>query len=108
MNKSREKKDHEFCRKVKDREKRKLRSRRQGRQNVWFGLGAFGLVGWSIALPTVAGVFLGAWIDLSRPGAYSWTLMLLAVGLVTGCFNAWYWIQRERKAISRERDENGC
>ncbi|MBC7185268.1 MAG: ATPase F0F1, partial [Marinobacter sp.] len=27
------------------------------------GLGAFGMVGWSIAVPTVGGAFLGLWLD---------------------------------------------
>jgi ATP synthase protein I len=66
----------------------------------------FGLVGWSVAVPTLAGIFIGLWIDVKRPGHYSWTLMLMMIGLVLGCVNAWLWISRERDAIRREREGN--
>ena len=55
----------------------------------------FGLVGWSVAVPIVAGVALGVWIDRNWPGDVSWTLTLLLAGAVLGAFNAWYWVQRE-------------
>ncbi len=91
---------------VEIRERRKLRARRRRDDGVWFGLGMFGMVGWSVAVPTVAGIFLGVWIDLTRPGSYSWTLMLLIAGLALGCLNAWFWVNRERKAINRERNQD--
>ena len=57
----------------------------------------FGLVGWSVALPTVLFIALGAWIDSRFPSRHSWTLMLLFVGVVIGCLNAWFWIKRESR-----------
>ena len=92
--------NRDFPKQVKIREKRKLKARKQDTGGAWFGLGMFGMVGWSVAIPTVAGIFLGIWIDVTWPSSYSWTLMLLFAGLVTGCYNAWYWVQKERKAIS--------
>lgn len=59
------------------------------------GLGLFGLVGWSVAVPIVAGVALGLWLDRHWPGRVSWTLTLLIAGAMLGAFNAWYWLQRE-------------
>jgi ATP synthase protein I len=76
---------------------RKLRARRAGRRGVWFGLGMFGLVGWAVALPTVAGVALGAWLDARFPAQFSWTLTLLLAGALLGSVNAWYWVQRESR-----------
>jgi len=73
----------------------KLRARRERRRSVWFGLGMFGLVGWAVAVPTLAGVALGSWIDHRWPSRVSWTLTLLFVGVVLGCLNAWRWVQRE-------------
>lgn len=78
---------------------RKRRARGQ-RDEVWFWLGMFGLVGWAVAVPTVAGVFLGRWIDDRVDGGVSWTLTLLLVGVALGCLNAWYWI---RQQIDRRR-----
>jgi len=59
----------------------------------------FGLVGWSVAVPAVAAIALGVWIDTRYPSQYSWTLMLLVVGVTIGCFNAWYWVTRERDKL---------
>ena len=83
--------------KVGAKEDRKMRARRERDRGVWFGLGMFGLVGWSVAIPTVIGIGLGIWIDTRWPGPYSWTLMCLIIGVLVGCLNAWYWVKRESK-----------
>jgi ATP synthase protein I len=62
-----------------------------------FGLGMFGLVGWSVAVPTVLGIALGLWLDAKLDSAISWTLTMLFVGVVLGCLNAWYWVKRESR-----------
>ncbi len=93
--KDRETPDKNFIDKIAVKQNRKLRSRRQRDRNVWFGLGMFGLVGWSVAIPTVIGVAVGIWIDETWPSRYSWTLMMLLVGLILGCLNAWFWVKRE-------------
>ena len=80
---------------VEKKAARKLRARGERQGTVWFGLGMFGLVGWSVAIPTVAGVALGLWIDRTWPGRISWTLTLLVAGVAVGCLTAWRWINRE-------------
>jgi ATP synthase protein I len=77
------------------KQQRRLEARRRPERNIWFGLGMFGLVGWSIAVPTLIGVALGAWIDHRWPSRYSWTLMLLLLGVAIGCLHAWQWVHRE-------------
>ncbi|MGE4544084.1 MAG: AtpZ/AtpI family protein [Pedobacter sp.] len=84
---------------------RKLRAMEQRGRSAWFGLGMFGLVGWSVAIPAVALTALGVWIDARHAGPYSWTLMLLVIGVGLGCVNAWIWISRERRDIETERRE---
>jgi len=76
---------------------RRIKARRNRDRNVWFGLGMFGMVGWTIAITTVIGVVIGLWIDRTWPGPYSWTLTLLFIGLIIGCINAWYWINKESR-----------
>jgi ATP synthase protein I len=88
------------------RERRKLRARKRPRDEIWFGLGMFGLVGWSVAIPTVFCTLLGVWIDVTWPGRLSWTLMCLVFGLILGCANAWFWLNRQRRMIDKDR-ENG-
>lgn len=90
---SREKK-RSLLRLIGNKQERKLRARREP-DGVWFGLGMFGLVGWSVAIPTLLGIALGVWLDGKLHDRYSWTLMGLAVGIVLGCLNAWFWVQRE-------------
>jgi len=84
---------------------RKLKARRQGPPGVWFGLGMMGLIGWSVAIPTLLGVALGVWLDKRHAGSRSWTLALLAAGLAIGCLNAWRWIAKEDKAMRDEQDD---
>ena len=93
--------EDDFARQIKIKEARKLRVRASDRGNVWFGLGMFGLIGWSVAIPTLLGVALGVWIDRTWPSRYSWTLMLLLLGIILGCLNAWRWISQERQKIDK-------
>jgi ATP synthase protein I len=95
-----------FSRQVGAKAARKLGAQRDGQRGVWFGLGMFGLIGWSVAVPTVCGAMLGIWWDRRHPGAHSWTLMLLAAGLFVGCANAWHWISQEEKSMG-DKPEDG-
>lgn len=99
--------DERLARRIGSDERRTLRARAEPERGVWFGLGMYGLVGWSIAVPTVLAVILGVWIDERYPSRLSWTLMLLAVGLVLGCATAWFWIAREQRAIARHPSDDG-
>lgn len=82
-------------RKVAAKQERKIETRLQGDRSAWFGLGMFGLVGWSVAIPTLMGIAVGVWIDAHWPSRFSWTLMLMVMGVALGCLNAWWWVQRE-------------
>jgi len=86
--------------------RRKLRARREGATRVWFGVGMMGLVGWSVAVPTLLGAGLGVWLDSSYPGGRSWTLALLIAGLTLGCLNAWMWVAREHQAIGDDQEDD--
>jgi len=84
-------------------ERRKVRARLRRDDTVWFGLGMFGLVGWAVTVPMLAGLAAGIALDAARPGPRSWTLMLLLAGVALGCLNAWYWVSRQRREIERGR-----
>jgi len=91
-----------FAQEVGTKAARKLGAQRHPTQ-VWFGLGMMGLIGWSVAVPTLLGAGLGLWLD-QRQSRHSWTLALLVAGLVIGCLNAWHWVAAEDKTI-REQEE---
>ena len=82
---------------ISHKEERKIAARSEGRDNAWFGLGTFGMIGWSVAVPVVASIAVGLWIDSRWPSRFSWTLMLLFLGMVLGCLNAWHWLTREHQ-----------
>ena len=66
-----------------------------------------GIIGWSVAVPTLGGAMLGLWWDHRHPGNHSWTLMLLAIGLVVGCANAWHWVTEQDDAMhDKEEDKD--
>ncbi len=90
---------------VGSRAARKLKARRNPAQGVWSGLGMMGLIGWSVAIPTLLGAAVGLWLDRRYPGGRSWTLALLVAGLAIGCWNAWHWVTREDRAMRDEEEE---
>lgn len=96
-----------YLQKVGSDEKRKLESRRQDPRTIWSGVAVFGLVGWTIALPTVLGTGFGLWLDRHHPGSSSWTLTFLVAGLTFGCFQAWRWMSNQEAEINTpEETEN--
>lgn len=96
---------NDFSQQVGEIAERKLKAQRHVTQTVWSGLGMMGLVGWSVAMPTLLGAALGVWIDKHYPGGHSWTLALLAIGLGLGCFNAWHWVSKENREIHEQEEE---
>jgi len=87
------------------KERRKMRARRERDGTIRIGLGMFGVVGWSIAAPTLIGIGLGLWLDRVRPGPFSWTLALMLAGVTLGCLGAWCWIVEERREIDETERE---
>ncbi|AEI99948.1 F0F1-ATPase subunit [Nitrosomonas sp. Is79A3] len=95
-----------YSQQVGEKAARKLKAQHHVTQTVWSGLGMMGLVGWSVAVPTLLGAALGLWLDKHYPGSHSWTLMLLAVGLGLGCFNAWHWVTKEDREMHEHEGDN--
>lgn len=95
-----------FSDKVGKDEKRKLKALSENKRSVWFGLGMFGMVGWSVAVPALAGAFCGLWLDRIYHQSFSWTLSLLLAGLFIGCLIAWYWIAKENREMHQNENDN--
>jgi ATP synthase protein I len=95
-----------FSRAIEIQEKRKLRAQRGKARSIWLGLGMLGVIGWSVVVPALVGVGIGIWIDTHFLSRYSWTLMLLLIGVIVGCMNAWYWVANEQREIRKEQENN--
>jgi len=94
-----------FSRQVGAQAARKLKAKRGAKRSIWFGLGMSGLIGWSVTVPILIGVALGMWLDKHYPSPYSWTLMLLLIGLIVGCLTAWHWVHSQYKEMEEDPDE---
>ena len=92
-----------FAETISAKAERKSIAKEDGRHSVWFGLGMMGLIGWSVAVPTLAGAAIGQWLDKHYPVKNSWTLTLMVAGLASGCVNAWLWVDKEDKAIHKHQ-----
>lgn len=92
MNKKNLSPEEKLVIKVEKDTTKKIKAQKEGKE-ILFGLGLFGIVGWSIAIPTLIGVAIGVQLDKNYNYDFSWTLTLLFAGIIMGCFNAWYWVK---------------
>lgn len=106
IEKKRRRHDTSLSRQVGVKADRKLEAQQRVNKTIWFGFGWFGLIGWSVAMPTLLGIFAGLWLDSRYPSSYSWTLMLLIAGLMLGCWNAWHWVSDEETRIHNKQDKD--
>jgi len=98
------KEENSFSKQIGEKAQQKIKSLNNNRRSVWFGIGMFGMVGWSVAVPTLLGAALGIWLDKNHHESFSWTLSFLILGLFTGCMISWHWIAKERKEMDRNKD----
>ena len=88
--------EQQFSKKVGEKEKRKLQAQQEN-NSAWLGLGMFGMVGWSVVVPTLLGAALGIRLDKIYHQSFSWTLTFMITGLFIGCLIAWHWVSKEHK-----------
>ena len=84
-----------MIRQVESKQERIIRGR-EHKNAVLRSIAILGVIGWSVVLPTLVGVAAGAWIDGRWPARFSWTLILMTIGLALGCTNAWLHIGRHQ------------
>ncbi|NTW53956.1 MAG: F0F1 ATP synthase subunit [Chlorobaculum sp.] len=88
---------------IGERELRKIDARKAVTRSIWEGFAMFGIIGWSVAIPTLTGVAIGVWLDGNYPSRHSWTLTMIVIGLVIGCLSAWRWVSEEHRNIDKEK-----
>lgn len=73
---------------------RRERAAKEGQRSIGQDLAAVGVIGWTVVIPTLLGVFAGRWLDRRFGSGIFWTLSLLAVGVTLGCLLAWQRLNR--------------
>ena len=94
MDKKKPSPEEELSKKITSEVRKKVKAKKEGKE-ILFGMGVFGIVGWSIAIPTLIGVAIGTFLDNRFDVGFSWTLTFLFLGLIAGCLNAWRWIKEK-------------
>jgi len=73
---------------------RRLRAQQEGRRSIGQDLAIIGVIGWTVVLPTLLGIFAGRWLDRRFGTGIFWTLGLLLSGVSLGCVLAWQRLTR--------------
>ena len=92
-----------FSKKIEKDSQKKAAARKKGAE-IAFGLGAFGIVGWSVAIPAFLFTLLGVYLDGRSTTSISWTITMLFIGITIGIMNAWYWIKEKTSNQEEEED----
>ena len=73
------------------RRQRELRERgeRESRRSIGQDLAQIGVLGWTVVLTTLLGIFAGRWLDRRLGTGIAGTLGLLFAGIILGCVLAW-------------------
>jgi ATP synthase protein I len=85
--------DPELDEAVRVRRARRERGRRDGERSLAQNLALAGVLGWTIVLPSLAGIAIGRWIDGALDTGIVFTSALLVIGVALGCALAWRRIQ---------------
>ncbi|HUB13554.1 MAG TPA: AtpZ/AtpI family protein [Acetobacteraceae bacterium] len=83
-----------FAASLRIRAARHHKAQREGPPSFGRYLAQVGVLGWTIVIPGLLGMFLGRWLDRRFGTGIFWTAPLLLVGLAIGCWSAWRWMHR--------------
>jgi ATP synthase protein I len=80
------------ARRRRDRHDRWLR---EGDMSVGRRLAQIGVLGWIFVTPTLAGLFIGRWLDARLGSGLFWTAPGMLLGLCIGGWTAWKWMNAQ-------------
>ena len=74
---------------VRRRRERRARAQREGGRSIGQDLALVGVIGWTLVIPALLGVYAGRALDRRFGTGVFWTLGFLVAGIVLGCALAW-------------------
>jgi ATP synthase protein I len=77
-----------------ERSARDLEKGRRERSAFWHYAYVLGVGGWLLAIPVVAGAYIGRYLDRFRAGDISWTITCIIIGLASGIYNIWHFLMK--------------
>jgi len=87
--------DLQRLRRQVERQAERMKQAEADRPTILAQAAYLGTLGLLLAIPLVAGAYLGRWLDERVPGySIAWTLGMLALGLVVGAVNVWLFVSR--------------
>lgn len=85
---------HDLDEAVRRQRRRLERAQRESRRSIGQDLAQAGVIGWTIVIATLLGIFAGRWLDRRFGTGVVWTLVLLVAGVLLGCALAWQRLNR--------------
>lgn len=79
---------------VRRHRERRTRAQRESRRSIGQDLALVGVIGWTLVIPALLGVYVGRALDRRFGSGVFWTLGLLVAGVVLGCVLAWRRLSR--------------
>ncbi|MEE4347111.1 MAG: AtpZ/AtpI family protein [Paracoccaceae bacterium] len=81
-----------LVRETRLRRDRRARWLQEGDMSVGRRLAQIGVLGWILVTPTLAGLFIGRWLDERLSSGIFWTAPFMVLGLCLGGWTAWKWM----------------
>lgn len=79
---------------VRRHRERRARAQRESRRSIGEDLALAGVIGWTLVIPALLGIYAGRALDRRFGSGVFWTLSLLVAGIVVGCVLAWQRLNR--------------
>lgn len=71
------------------------RAQRERHRSIGEDLAMIGVIGWTVVVPALLGIFTGRWLDRRFETGIFWTLSLLVAGIAAGCVLGWQRLTRQ-------------
>ena len=79
---------------VRRHRERRIRAQRESGRSIGQDLALIGVMGWTLVIPALLGIYAGRMLDRRFGTGLFWTLGLLVAGIVLGCALAWQRLNR--------------